>query len=95
MVQNYLACGLAAIIFTRACFGIMLRNDKNASINITISFKFIYDKLDFLTTRFEVKSFYIYYKLHFYDPKFFFGFNAAASLPGNTVFRLKTHVLHH
>ena len=85
MEQNYLACGLAAIIFTRASFGIMLRNDKNASINIAISFKFIYDKLGFFMTRFEVKSFYISHKPHFYDPKNFFGFNAAASIPGNTV----------
>ena len=94
-MQNYLACGLAVIIFTRACFGIMLRKDKNASINIAISFKFIYDKLDFITAWFEVKIFCTYYKQHFYDPKIVFGFNAAASLPGNTVFRLKMHVLHH
>ena len=73
------------IIFMLACLGFNLLNVKNASINIAISVKFIYDKLDFFAIWFEVKSFYSSYKPHFYDPEKLFGFNAAASLLGNTV----------
>ena len=41
--------------------------------DIAIFFKLIYDKLGFLMARFEVKSNYMSYKPHFYDPLKNFG----------------------
>ena len=61
--------------------------------SLTISFKFIYDKLDFLTTQFEVKRFYISYKSHFYDAKNLFGFNAMALLLRNMAYFLELYFI--